>query len=136
MLAELSVVEQRYRVVPAVLAGGSVTEVAPGVPARGHEGSDEGAWVAGRSTITVQRRTSSCGVIVVARQSVSLGRLRAGQVVTVHVSDSALTIDLDEGPRTVHRTTDLPASGEDRTGFWRQERDLDDDSVTAGTCPG
>nr|WP_245651395.1 IS481 family transposase [Streptosporangium amethystogenes] len=61
-----------------------------------------------RSPITVQRRASSCGVIVVARQSVSLGRLHAGQVVTVHVSDSTLTIDLDEGPRTVHRTTDLP----------------------------
>ncbi|MDH2429357.1 hypothetical protein [Sphaerisporangium sp. TRM90804] len=63
------------------------------------------------------REWRSCGVIVVARQSVSLRRLRAGQVVTVHVSHSTLTIDLDEGPRTVQRTTDLPASGEDRTVF-------------------
>ncbi|WP_405142621.1 hypothetical protein OG589_35230 [Sphaerisporangium sp. NBC_01403] len=34
----------------------------------------------------------------------------AGQVVTVHASDSTLTIDLDEGPRTVRRTTDIPIS--------------------------
>nr|WP_245956741.1 IS481 family transposase [Nonomuraea fuscirosea] len=61
-----------------------------------------------RSPITVQRRANSFGVIMVARQTVSLGRLHAGQVVTVHVSDTTLTIDLDEGPRTVHRTTDLP----------------------------
>ncbi|SNT64023.1 hypothetical protein SAMN05216276_11097 [Streptosporangium subroseum] len=45
---------------------------------------------------------------MVARQTFSLGRLHAGQVVIVHVSDSTPTIGLDEGPRTVHHTTDLP----------------------------
>ncbi|MBF8186671.1 hypothetical protein ITP53_13150 [Nonomuraea sp. K274] len=61
-----------------------------------------------RSPITVQRRANSFGVIMVALQTISLGRLHADQVVTVHVSDTTLTIDLDDGPRTVHRTTDLP----------------------------
>ncbi|SEH00363.1 Transposase InsO and inactivated derivatives [Nonomuraea solani] len=61
-----------------------------------------------RSPITVQRRANAFGVIMVARQTVSLGRLHVGQVVTVHVSDTTPTIDLDEGPRTVRRTTDLP----------------------------
>ncbi|GGP02521.1 hypothetical protein GCM10012278_10090 [Nonomuraea glycinis] len=61
-----------------------------------------------RSPVTVQRRANAFGVIMVTRQAVSLGRLHAGQVVTVHVSDTTLTIDLEEGPRTVHRTTDLP----------------------------
>jgi transposase InsO family protein len=61
-----------------------------------------------RSPVTVQRRANSFGVIMVTRQTVSLGRLYVGRVVTVHVSDTTLTIDLDEGPRTVHRTTDLP----------------------------
>ncbi|GGP17510.1 hypothetical protein LDL08_43180 [Nonomuraea glycinis] len=61
-----------------------------------------------RSPITVQRRANAFGVITVTRQAVSLGRLHAGQVVTVPVSDTTLTIDLDEGPRTVHHTTDLP----------------------------
>ncbi|MEU4718339.1 site-specific integrase [Nonomuraea dietziae] len=60
------------------------------------------------SPITVQRRANSFGVIMVTRQTVSLGRLYVGRVVTVHVSDSTLTIDLDDGPRNVHRTTDLP----------------------------
>jgi hypothetical protein len=61
-----------------------------------------------RSPVTVQRRANAFGVIMVTRQAVSLGRLHAGRVVTVHVSDTTLTIDLEEGPRTVHRTTDLP----------------------------
>ena len=61
-----------------------------------------------RSPVTVQRRANAFGVIMVTRQRISLGRLYVGRVVTVHVSDSTLTIDLDEGPRTVHRTTDLP----------------------------
>ncbi len=64
--------------------------------------------VPAQSPVTVQRRATSFGVIMVARQTVSLGRMHAGQVVTVHVSDTTLTIDLDEGPRTVRRTTDIP----------------------------
>ncbi|MFI7033702.1 hypothetical protein ACIBK1_33725 [Microbispora rosea] len=47
-------------------------------------------------------------VIMVCRQTVSLGRQHAGEVVTVHVSDTTFTIDLDEGPRMVRRTTDIP----------------------------
>ena len=61
-----------------------------------------------QSPVTVQRRANSFGVIMVCRQTVSLGRQHAGEVVTVHVSDTTFTIDLDEGPRTVRRTTDIP----------------------------
>ncbi|MEN3536277.1 integrase core domain-containing protein [Microbispora sp. ZYX-F-249] len=64
--------------------------------------------VLARSPVTVQRRANSFGVIMVCRQTVSLGRRHAGEVVTVHVSDTTFTIDLDEGPRTVRRTTDIP----------------------------
>lgn len=64
--------------------------------------------VPARSPVSVQRRASSFGVIMVARQAVSLGRRYAGQVVTVHVSDTTFTIDLDEGPRTVRRSNDIP----------------------------
>ncbi|MGV9305520.1 hypothetical protein [Nonomuraea sp. NPDC003727] len=60
------------------------------------------------SPVMVQRRANAFGVVMVARQTVCLGRLHAGQVVTVHVSDTTLTIDLPEGPRVVRRTTDLP----------------------------
>ncbi len=61
-----------------------------------------------RSPVTVQRRANSFGVIMVCRQTVCLSRQYAGEVVTVHVSDTTFTIDLDEGPRTVRRTTDIP----------------------------
>ncbi|MCC5578595.1 hypothetical protein IMZ11_23490 [Microtetraspora sp. AC03309] len=64
--------------------------------------------VPAQSPVTVQRRANSFGVIMVCRQTVSLGRQHAGQVVTVHVSDTTFTIDLDEAPRTVRRTTDIP----------------------------
>ncbi|MFI5797584.1 helix-turn-helix domain-containing protein [Streptomyces sp. NPDC051677] len=62
---ELSVVEQRYRAVLAVLAGATVTEVAA-----------------------------------------QLGRSR--QAVTAHVSDSAITVELDGQVRVIRRTTDAP----------------------------
>ena len=55
--------------------------------------------------VTVQRRASATGVILVARQKIALGRAQAGQTVTVHVADATLTIDTDGGPRTVTRTT-------------------------------
>ena len=56
--------------------------------------------------VTVQRRAGNTGVIMVAGQKIALGRIHAGQVVTVHVAAEVITIDLDgEDTRTVRRTT-------------------------------
>ncbi|MFF7738963.1 IS481 family transposase [Streptomyces sp. NPDC007984] len=56
----------------------------------------------------VQRRVSTVGTIMVCRQVVSLGRPYAGQTVTVHVSDTTITVDLDGQVRVIRRTTDVP----------------------------
>jgi hypothetical protein len=45
---------------------------------------------------------------MVAGQRVPLGRLHAGKTVTVAVTDTTLTIDLDGDQQTVRRTTDRP----------------------------
>jgi len=59
--------------------------------------------------VTVQRLPSATGVIVVAGQKIPLGRIHAGQVVTVHVTTTQITIDFgDGGTRTVTRTTSKP----------------------------
>ena len=58
--------------------------------------------------VTAQRRASSTGVIMVAGQKIALGRIHAGQVVTVHAAAETITIDLGEGTRTVRRTTTQP----------------------------
>jgi hypothetical protein len=57
----------------------------------------------------VQRRASATGVILVCRQPVSLGRIHAGQVVTVAVSETTIAVDLgDDDTLVVSRTTTLP----------------------------
>jgi transposase InsO family protein len=59
--------------------------------------------------ITAQRRASNTGVIMVAGQKIALGRIHAGQTVTVHVAAETITIDLDDqDSRTVRRTTTQP----------------------------
>jgi hypothetical protein len=58
--------------------------------------------------VTVQRRVSATGVITVCRQRVALGRMHAGRMVTVHVSEPTLAIELDDETRTVRRTTTRP----------------------------
>ncbi|GAA3237043.1 IS481 family transposase [Actinocorallia longicatena] len=59
--------------------------------------------------MTVQRRASATGVILIAGQKVSLGREHAGHVVTAHVTATTITIDLDADDRkTVRRTSDQP----------------------------
>jgi transposase InsO family protein len=56
--------------------------------------------------ITVQRRASNTGVIMVAGQKAALGRIHAGRVVTVRVAEHTLTIDLGgDDTRTIRRTT-------------------------------
>jgi ribosomal protein L6P/L9E len=57
----------------------------------------------------VQRRASSTGVITVCGQKVSLGRTHQHETVTVHVSDTTLAIELDDGEtRVMRRTTTTP----------------------------
>ena len=58
--------------------------------------------------VTVQRRVSATGVITVCRQRVALGRVHAGRIVSVHVSEHTLAIELDGETRTVRRTTNRP----------------------------
>jgi hypothetical protein len=58
--------------------------------------------------VTVQRRVSATGTICVCRQTVALGRIHAGRIVTVHVSEHTLAIELDDETRTVRRTTTNP----------------------------
>ncbi|GHJ54723.1 hypothetical protein Nm8I071_40300 [Nonomuraea sp. TT08I-71] len=41
-------------------------------------------------------------------QKVALGRVHAGNTVTINVTDSELAIACDDGIRTVRRTTDQP----------------------------
>ena len=59
--------------------------------------------------VTVQRRASNTGVIMVVGQKIALGRIHAGQIVTVHVADDTMTIDLGgDDTRTIRRTTTQP----------------------------
>jgi hypothetical protein len=58
--------------------------------------------------VQVQRRVSTTGVVMVARQTVALGRVHAGKTVTIDVTDTELVIACDDGPRTFRRTTNRP----------------------------
>jgi transposase InsO family protein len=59
--------------------------------------------------VTVQRRPSATGVILVAGQKLSLGRTHAHTVVTVHVAEHTLTVEFPDGAhRTFSRTTNQP----------------------------
>jgi hypothetical protein len=63
---------------------------------------------ASQDPVQVQRRVSTTGVVMVARQTVALGRVHAGKTVTIDVTDTELVVACDDGPRTVRRTTDHP----------------------------
>jgi hypothetical protein len=56
----------------------------------------------------VQRRVSDTGTVMVARQTVALGRIHAGQTVTINVTDTHLVVGCDDGPRTIRRSNQLP----------------------------
>jgi transposase InsO family protein len=58
--------------------------------------------------VTVQRRVSATGTICVCRQTVALGRTHTRRIVTVHVSEHTLAIELDDETQTVRRTTTNP----------------------------
>jgi hypothetical protein len=56
--------------------------------------------------VTVSRRASNTGVIMVAGQKVALGRIHARQLVSVRVTAGTLTIEAGtDGIRTIPRTT-------------------------------
>jgi hypothetical protein len=57
--------------------------------------------------VTVQRRASNSGGIMVAKQKVRLGRRWARMIVRIHVSETTLVIELPDGDtKVVRRTTD------------------------------
>jgi len=59
--------------------------------------------------IRVQRRASATGVILVADQKVSLGRVHQHQTVTVLVSETTLAVELPDGDtKIISRTTSQP----------------------------
>ena len=59
--------------------------------------------------VTVQRRASNSGVIMVVGQKIALGRTHAHQQLTVHVAEHTITVELDDGGhRTFRRTTTHP----------------------------
>lgn len=59
--------------------------------------------------ITVQRRASNTGVIMVTGQKIALGRTHKHQTVTVHVSDATLAIELPgTDTMVIRRTTTQP----------------------------
>ncbi|MFF4893461.1 hypothetical protein ACFY11_26660 [Micromonospora chersina] len=58
--------------------------------------------------IRVQRRASNSGVVMVVGQKVALGQVHAGKAVTIDVTDTNLTVECDDGPRTFRRTNDQP----------------------------
>ncbi len=59
--------------------------------------------------VTVQRRASNTGIVMVCGQKVALGRVHRWHTVTIHVSETTLAIELDDGEtRVVSRTTTLP----------------------------
>lgn len=59
--------------------------------------------------VTVQRRASNTGVIMICGQKIALGRLHAGQTITIHVTETVFTLDLGaDDTRTVRRTTTTP----------------------------
>ena len=59
--------------------------------------------------IRVQRRASATGVIVLAGQKIALGRVHQHQAVTVHVSETTLAIELDDGGTRVVAPDHHPA---------------------------
>ncbi|MBL7627680.1 IS481 family transposase [Frankia sp. CN6] len=61
--------------------------------------------------VTVQRRASNSGIIMVVGQKISIGRHNARRTVTIHVAETTITIDLGGGELRTHaRTTTQPVT--------------------------
>jgi transposase InsO family protein len=85
--------------------------------------------------VTVQRRVSATGVITVCRQHVALGRIHAGRIVAVHVSEHTLAIELDDETRTVRRTTTNPVRVLKGSRPYGASRDPQRTELSASTDP-
>jgi hypothetical protein len=81
--------------------------------------------------VTVQRKVSATGVITVCRQQVVLGRVHAGRIVTVHVSEHTLAIELDDETRTIRRTTTRPVQVRKGSRPYGTPRDTDPTALSA-----
>jgi len=56
--------------------------------------------------VTVQRRASNTGIVTGCGQQVALGRVHRWQTITIHVAETTLAIELDDGEtRVIRRTT-------------------------------
>ena len=61
------------------------------------------------SPVTVQRRASNSGIIMVVGQKIALGRIHAREMVSIRVSPQTITIEIGaDDIRTIRRTTDQP----------------------------
>lgn len=58
--------------------------------------------------VTITRRVSATGTIMIARQLIALGRDQARTVVTAHVAEHTITVDLTDG---AHRTYSRTSTG-------------------------
>ena len=58
--------------------------------------------------VTVQRRVSATGAVMVAWQKIAVGRVHAGKTVTIKVSDTQVAIECDDGTRIVRRSNTKP----------------------------
>nr|WP_240474380.1 integrase core domain-containing protein [Intrasporangium chromatireducens] len=58
--------------------------------------------------VTVQRRASTEGVIMVAGQKIAIGRAHAHHTVTVHVAETTVTVETDGETRVFRRTSTKP----------------------------
>ena len=59
--------------------------------------------------VQVQRRASNSGIIMVVGQKIALGRTHQHQTVTMHVSETTLAVEFDDGEtRIIRRTTSKP----------------------------
>ena len=81
----------------------------PGQVARPRGARPAGPPPPSAEPVPVQRRALATGVIMVAGQRAALGRIHAGQTVTVLVTDTTLTIEFSDGEtRATGRTTTHP----------------------------
>jgi hypothetical protein len=79
--------------------------------------------------VTVQRRASNSGVIMLAGQKLALGRTHT--TITAHVAEHTITVDLpdDGGQRTYRRTTTQPVRS------WKAQRPRTTTATQAGGQP-
>ena len=77
-----------------------------------------GAWLtttalpaAASGPISVQRKVPADGKVMVARQTLRIGRTYAGNIVTIHVEDTHFRVTLDGAELCIHpRNSQLPVT--------------------------